>query len=161
MPVNIWMRSNNYLCNNSRVILFQTFQRSKLTTGNYNCHPIPKFLQVRFEGVIESIKETVIIPKLRKNVLCISPLNCLLFDKSFFIITVALREYHGVSNHRQLDCLFNYFSVKNWNMSKSRFSGLSDGNHQYHAISWFRAKRADNAKGVCMLWRHQAVSLVF
>ena len=68
-------------------------------------------------------------------------------------ITVTSYEYHGVSNHRRLDCLLNHlFSRRSKKTSKRRFTGLCEGNSP--VTGEFPAQKASSAEIVSIWWRH-------
>ena len=82
----------------------------------------------------------------------LSPLDWLV---DYTLITVTSHERHGVSNHRQLDCLFNslYGPTANTNTKALHYTLRCEGNHRWPTDS---PKMAGNSESVSMSWRHQA-----
>ena len=70
------------------------------------------------------------------------------FSGPFYIITVTSHKYRGVSNHRQLRCLFRrLFRRISQKTSKPCFTGLREGNPPV------TGKRS-NAENVSISWSH-------
>ena len=73
-------------------------------------------------------------------------------------ITVTSHKSHGVSNHRQLDCLFHtVFRLTTQKTSELYITDLLWGGiHQ-----WLSTQRASNRESVSMSWRHHVTCVRF
>ena len=69
------------------------------------------------------------------------------------LITVPSHGYYGVSNHRQLPCLFNrLYRRTSKERSKLRVTGFCEGNPP--VTDGFPSQRASNKENVSIWWRH-------
>ena len=67
-------------------------------------------------------------------------------------ITMTSHERHGVSNHRNLDCLLNRFCIITRRHQKFVLLALWEMNPPL--TSGFRSQSASNVQSVSMSWRH-------
>ena len=73
-------------------------------------------------------------------------------------ITVTLHEHHGISDHQQLDCLFNSeIMLTSKGTSSSVLLPLCEGNPL--VTSGFPSQRATNAENVSISWHHHDETL--
>ena len=68
-------------------------------------------------------------------------------------------ELYGVSNHRCLHCLLNWFRRRLKKTSKLRVSGLCAGTSP--VTGEFPAQNASNTENISILWRHHELSTDF